>query len=273
MSNSSKMVVVSDLDGTLFVSARTINRSSCDDVVVDRWDDGRAITSAAGWRYWEALSVMAGLVPVTGRTVHQFRRMRWPGPRPQFAVLCGGGVVMRRGTSDQSWHAFAHESAVQAGWVPKKVTSLFLDILPGSRVTFPDASIGLVQITNSVRLTDDLTMQIEQIVREHNWVSSIHDRRILIQLPSVGKAAALRWLVEVEGLQVVAAAGDLRPDLEMLSCAPHRLVPAGSAAHGHGVDLPVTPVMGVGTEVPALIARGLHDELLRQRNETAKEGA
>src|SRR5664279_5178185 len=50
-----------------------------------------------------SLTASATVVPVTTRIDEQYRRVRLPGPPPQYAITTNGGVLMVDGEPDRGW--------------------------------------------------------------------------------------------------------------------------------------------------------------------------
>lgn len=102
------ILLASDLDNTLLFSWRHRQEG---DVCVE-WLDGRE----QGFCTPGSLAMLAELnrellfVPVTSRSVEQYRRIAWPAAcRPRYAVTTNGGILLAEGEVDRQWLARTRE--------------------------------------------------------------------------------------------------------------------------------------------------------------------
>lgn len=242
-------MVASDIDGTLHISRHNPDPGLADDIVTDRWTTGFAVTGPRGWRAWQELSTRRALVPVTGRSWEQFIRMKWPGPRPDYLILSGGGVVMSRGSVDDDWIHTAQTAARDDGWSAEELLAVLAPQLPESRLAVPKGAIGLLCVMPSAKQAPDASHLLIQIAAEHGWLVSLQGRKMFLQSPRTSKGVALAWLSERHNLKVKASAGDSILDLGMLASTRTRIVPAMSEAHHHAQDLQITTIHGQARDV------------------------
>jgi predicted kinase len=103
-------LVVSDLDRTLIYSASALQLPYADEeaptLVCVEMLDGRPhsfLTLSAVRRLSEIVST-ATFVPTTTRTMAQYRRVRFPGVDPAYAITSNGGNILVDGRPDEQWH-------------------------------------------------------------------------------------------------------------------------------------------------------------------------
>lgn len=91
-------LIFSDLDGTLIFSA---SRKQPGDIVCE-YKDNREI-SCITKRQAELLPGLA-IIPVTTRSIEQYRRIRFPeGFSPEYALTDNGGTLLVNGVPDPEW--------------------------------------------------------------------------------------------------------------------------------------------------------------------------
>jgi hypothetical protein len=107
---SHKVLVVSDLDRTLIYSASALQLPDADTdaptLICAEVLDGRPhsfLTLAAARRLAE-IAATATFVPTTTRTMAQYRRVRFPGVHPTYAITSNGGNILVDGQPDEQWH-------------------------------------------------------------------------------------------------------------------------------------------------------------------------
>lgn len=242
-------VVASDIDGTLQTSRRAADPVFNDDVVTDRWSTGYAVTGPRGWHAWSTLSHLDGLVPVTGRSPGQYTRMTWAGPRPRWAILSGGGMIMVDGQVDREWTATATKGTEQTGWSSRAIQSMLETHLTHTRYAIPEGAIGLLCVVPAVEEGSYAAQLLAEAASKNEWLASFQGRKMFLQSPRASKGVALSWLAGRHNLTVCASAGDSALDLPMLATTPTCFVPAASEAHNHRGDLRVCDIRGHPREV------------------------
>lgn len=91
-------LIFSDLDGTLIFSA---SRKQPGDIVCE-YKDNREI-SCITKRQAELLPGLT-IIPVTTRSIEQYRRIRFPeGFSPEYALTDNGGTLLVNGVPDPEW--------------------------------------------------------------------------------------------------------------------------------------------------------------------------
>lgn len=98
------LLLASDLDNTLLFSHR---RRRPGDVCVE-WLEGapQGFMTPAAWEALGSLPAGVRLLPVTTRSVAQYRRIRWPeGAEPEYAVTTNGGILLGKDGPDPAWLA------------------------------------------------------------------------------------------------------------------------------------------------------------------------
>ena len=92
-------VLFSDLDGTLIFST---NRKKVGDIVIEL-KDGADISCITA-RQAELLPEIRNIIPVTTRSVEQYRRIEFPeGFAPEYALCDNGGTLLVTGESAGPW--------------------------------------------------------------------------------------------------------------------------------------------------------------------------
>ncbi len=94
-----------DLDGTLIFSARDKRPG---DLVIER-KDGEEITCVTA-RQAEILPLLSdAIIPLTSRSLEQYRRIAIPGFSPKYALCSNGGTLLVNGVPDEEWLACSRE--------------------------------------------------------------------------------------------------------------------------------------------------------------------
>lgn len=92
-------VLFSDLDGTLIFSAK---RKKVGDIVIEH-KDGEEISCITA-RQAELLPKIRNIIPVTTRSVEQYKRIEFPeGFAPEYALCDNGSTLLINGETDGPW--------------------------------------------------------------------------------------------------------------------------------------------------------------------------
>lgn len=93
------LILFSDLDGTLIFSAK---RRQVGDIIIER-KDGEPISCITA-RQAELLPKIRNIIPVTTRSVEQYRRIEFPECfAPEYALCDNGSTLLINGEKDGPW--------------------------------------------------------------------------------------------------------------------------------------------------------------------------
>ncbi|GAB2726757.1 hypothetical protein GCM10010442_55460 [Kitasatospora kifunensis] len=266
------MLVASDLDRTLIYSRRSAELPPGSPVrlrLVERDADGAPLshlTDRAAQLLAE-LAEEAVFVPVTTRTVEQYRRIRLPGPAagggagwcPPYAICANGGRLLVAGEPDPDWAAVVAQR-LAAGGVP--LPEVFERLAGGggggSRARAGDAwllrqrvaeGLFVYAMVDRERLPADWLAELTTWCAERGWTVSLQGRKLYLVPRALTKSAAVAEVVRRQGgRSVVLAAGDSLLDADLLLAADHAWRPG----HGELADRGWT-----GPRVTALEQRGV----------------
>lgn len=205
------LILFSDLDGTLIFSAR-LRRP--DDVVVD-WYNGEPVSCITP-RQAERLAGLRRVIPVTSRSVEQYRRIKFPeGFSPEYALCSNGGTLLVNGEPDADWTS--RSLAVY------RECSNELERFRGLLERDPDRSF-------EIRLVDGLFLFTKSADPERTLGRLgagelcgcfAQGRKVFVIPHGLSKGEAVRRLAERLGLtrERIVCAGDSLVDVSMLNIA------------------------------------------------------
>jgi hypothetical protein len=237
-------LAAADLDGTLIFSGRALGQElpTAGHRVVE-WLDGApsAWVAVAAVPDLTALADSGVLVPVTTRSLAQYRRIALPGPPPPWAVVANGGQLLRADEPDRSWESvlrttIAAESAptaavtarlqpwIDRGWirVVRDVDDLFTYAVAHERGTVPAGELA----------------DLDGWATARGLHTSVQGRKIYLVPRSLTKQAAVREVVERSGTAGFVAAGDSLLDAGLLDAAVAGIRPAHGELHATGWTRP-----------------------------------
>lgn len=258
MSGAERWLVASDLDQTLVYSRRAFRlppgTPEPELAVAEVYDGGPAgfLTRAAA-DLLPRLATVAELVPVTTRTLEQYRRielnLRRMGVRPRFAVTANGGSLLVDGEPDRSWERTVQQRLAASGRPLEEVRRLAESVADPSWVRTMRVADGwfVYLVAHERQLIPDLT-GLEAELLAAGWTLSVQGRKVYLVPAALTKQAALAEVVRRCGATAVAAAGDSLLDAGMLADADVAIRPAHGELHDVGFSadhLRVTPAAGL----------------------------
>ncbi|MDE6880005.1 MAG: HAD family hydrolase [Oscillospiraceae bacterium] len=211
-----RILLACDLDNTLLHSHRL---RQAGDVCIE-WFEGReqSFLDPAACRLLPQVLQALCLVPVTTRSVEQYRRIRWPaGCTPALALAANGAVLLRGGEPDQAWQGT--DCAVPYLPELKRLHALLAE----------EGGYRACRIVDGAYLFAAWEAEEEalQCAGKHptSLTAAVSGRKVYFLPPGVDKGLALRRLQAALDASRVLAAGDSQLDLSMLNAAHLALVP------------------------------------------------
>lgn len=227
-----RTLLACDLDNTLIHSHRARREG---DVCVE-WFQGReqSFLDAAAWDLLPRALRELRLVPVTTRSVEQYRRIRWPeGRAPELALAANGAVLLRSGEPDPDWHG----ADCALPW--REELERLLELL------LKEGGHRACRIVDGAYLFaaydgEDAALRC---ARDHSTglVTAVSGRKVYFLPPGIDKGRALRRLQAAVKAPRVLAAGDSGLDLPMLNAAHLALAPDEALAARVRVPVRVCP--------------------------------
>jgi hypothetical protein len=264
----SRWLLACDLDQTLIYSRNAFRLPSATELpvlpelVTVEYLDGEPLShltrrAADGLR---DLASAATFVPVTTRTLEQYRRVQL-GTQSSYAIAANGGHLLVDGEPDLDWakrvrrrlaasgrslegvRALADSLAAAGSWVRtiRAADGFFVYLVATGREVIPDLS--------------ELATRLEA----DGWTLSVQGRKVYLVPAALTKEAALEEVIARTGALRLASAGDSLLDRGLLARADVAVRPAHGELHEEGFLLPgmrVTSQAGLlgGEEVVDLLA-------------------
>jgi hypothetical protein len=243
-------LVACDLDQTLIYSRNAFRLppdATPPDLRVVEYLNGEPLSymtarAAAGL---DRLARVAALVPVTTRTLEQYRRVALGAPS-EYAIAANGGHLLVDGTPDADWservmsrlaasgrpldhiRQTAESLAASGSWVRtiRDADGFFVYLVASDRAAIPDLSALAVSLAAD------------------GWTLSVQGRKVYFVPAALTKEAALAEVIRRAGTTNLAAAGDSLLDAEMLGAADIAARPAHGELHDQGFTLAHLQITG-----------------------------
>lgn len=222
-----KIIFACDLDNTLIHSYR---KKADNDICVEILNDKeQSFVTPSAYRLIQNIAENDNvlLLPVTTRSVEQYKRIKWPDSCvPELALVCNGSVLLKNGEYEHEWYEYS-----------KKVTAPYSDEL--KRLSEKYSTYNCFK---TVRIVDDMFLftycyekdAIEQIAAECSKDTELSAEysgsKLYFFPPAANKGTAVKRFLQLYGADKIIAAGDSLIDCSMLNVVDTALVPDISIA-------------------------------------------
>ncbi|MGN0638708.1 MAG: HAD family hydrolase [Huintestinicola sp.] len=215
------MLFLSDLDRTLIFSYKRLTE---DNICVEEKESKKLsfMTPLSAGLLWE-ISEKVTFIPITTRSIEQYERISFPSGMPRLAVCDNGGNLLVNGVPDPIWRKRAEEHILPAMAEMERIKS-YWESLPD--VYFEVRLVdGTFIFTKSHIPLETLRLTAEKLCPEKVDLFDNGDKIYAVP-KGINKGAALLWLKEMYGEEMIAA-GDSLFDIEMLRNADIAIIKQG----------------------------------------------
>lgn len=226
------MIFASDLDRTLIYSPQAFDDRETSTVKVVEYKDNEIISymTEKAINQLRLLSDQLVFVPVTTRTIEQFRRINFYQYKinVQYAVVSNGGNVLINNQVDVNWLKLILQRIEDNCLSFEDVIKRFSEISHPSWVRTSRIADNLFfysVIELDSRPVEELA-SFELWLRENNWEMSLQGRKIYLTPSCVNKWDAVAYLKTLIGEDKVVAAGDSLLDVCLVKNADYGVCPA-----------------------------------------------
>lgn len=229
------LLFASDLDRTLIYSraALDLGEPVDDPVCVEVYDGSE--TSFVTRRALAALADLSrrlAFVPVTTRTLEQYRRIRLHGVRTPYAVTTNGARILRDGVPCPDWAAdVARRLAEVAPYAEARARLAEPFGAPWVRKRRDAEQVFCYCVVDAGRVEPGWLAEVEAVAASLGWVVSAQGRKVYAIPATLTKRAALAEIAERAGARHLAAAGDSLLDRGILELADLAIRPAHGELH------------------------------------------
>jgi hydroxymethylpyrimidine pyrophosphatase-like HAD family hydrolase len=233
-------LVACDLDQTLIYS-RSAFRLPADavppELVTVEYLDGEPLShvTCRAFEGLRDLAASATFLPVTTRTLEQYRRVQLGIPAG-YAIAANGGHLIVDGEVDPDWASGVRERLASSGRPLEEIRTIAARLAEqGSWVrTIRDADgFFIYLVATSREVIPDLS-ELSAALSGDGWTLSVQGRKVYLVPAALTKEAALAEVRARTGIVSLAAAGDSLLDRGMLASADVAVRPTHGELHEQG---------------------------------------
>jgi hypothetical protein len=265
---SESVLVVSDLDRTLIYSASALQLPYADEdaptLVCVEMLDGRPqsfLTLSAARRLAD-IATTTTFVPTTTRTMAQYRRVRFPGVEPTYAITSNGGNILVDGRPDEDWHR-STASAIDGCDVT--LTEVRAELKQRTQADWAlkrrvGDDLFCYLVVEPTKMPDDFIESWTMWCSDRGWRVSVQGRKIYAIPNPLTKERAMMAVARRISAQHIVAAGDGALDAGFLAAAdagirpPHGELAAVGWQHP-GVEVSSRPGVLAADDITSWFAK------------------
>lgn len=225
-----RIIFASDLDNTLLFSRKHAIETDLCVEILDGMSQGYLTKDAP--QYLEQIMRHALFVPVTSRSVEQYRRIQFPVRcRPQYAVTTNGAILLVDGEIDRQWHQEALKSVLP--W--KDELGQMLQVLREQPLVRRCRFVDEMFVFAACDTPQD-AMELHALLQGTTPLAvEASGRKVYFFPPPVNKGAAISKLRDRFQADQIICAGDSSIDVPMLRQADISIVPDQGLLRGKAV--------------------------------------
>lgn len=220
-------IFASDLDNTLLFSKKhALDTDLCVEYLEGEPQGYLPPTAPA---CLEGLMTRALFIPITSRSVEQYRRIQFPVQcRPRYAVVANGGLLLTDGEIDQSWQKVSIQAVQPWRGAMEEMLSALERQSQARRFRMVDDMFVFAACDNP----EEAQTLRERLAGSTALDVAVTGRKVYFFPPPLNKGAAVRRLRQRFGVGRVICAGDSLIDRPMLEQADVAIVPQKDLAAG-----------------------------------------
>lgn len=214
-----KSIFFTDLDNTLLYSAKH-KRSS--DICVE-WIKGKEQGYMPCSVYSNLPEIMKRIevIPVTTRSVEQYRRIQWPTVKPRYAVTTNGAILLYNDKEDENWKKQSLDLIADYEQELYRLYEELKDDIRFIRCRIVDGSYLFTYCASDI--------DPKPIVEFYSKITDLNvcfvGKKIYFLPPCFNKGKAVERLVERFAPETLIGAGDGDMDISMLRLCNLSIVP------------------------------------------------
>lgn len=254
------MMFASDLDRTIIYSKRAIEEFSIEEelelITVERKEENDvSFMSKKALEYLNQLSSKLMFVPVTTRSLSQYKRVYFQEIQSKYAVTTNGAVILYNGEQLKEWDEKISREMTSSSVSLSELTNFLLrQFKIEGDLRFVEDLFAYYYLEKEI--TPELLSELSNSSNEMGWRVSLQGKKLYFVPIPLSKGNAIKYIQEREGISTLIGAGDSLLDDDFLQLCQHPFV------LGHG-ELNRYPLKGHYHVIESVGVKG-GEELLKK---------
>lgn len=221
-----------DLDNTLIYSYR--HDIGNEKVLVETMD-GKELSfmTPAAFETLQKISQRKQVIPVTTRSLHQYRRIDFGKEvKISYALVANGGILLEDGVVNKIW---TEDTKMLVGYAQEEMAKGMEYLQGDTNVSFEIRKVDELFIFTKSDAPEYTVARLKSLLNEDIVYIDSNGEKIYIFPKSLNKGASVERLKKHLALTKIIAAGDSDFDVPMLNFADVGICPKGLAGIGDNV--------------------------------------
>lgn len=152
------------------------------------------------------------IVPITSRSIEEYKRISIPGVSFEYAVTSAGGVILHNGEIDQEW-----ASHIDCWINPDAMESLMSSLNSMDGATFKSKVVNGIYVFTKVGDINKAKCELPRIRETHpSFDIQMDKHKVYATSYKINKGEALMWLGQKLNADYIYAFGDSMMDVSMI---------------------------------------------------------
>lgn len=180
-------------------------------------------------------------IPVTTRSVKEYKRIKIQGLNPEYAITSNGGTILHNGEILPEWKRYTDDNIDrnELDEIRKRFNSL------ESLSNYEARIIDDVYVFSKSKDRDKTKIELAQLRKEYPHYKFYLDKHKVYAINNhIGKDIALTWLKQYLNEDKIVASGDSSFDVPMLSIADTAIVPSHKSIKPEEINFSYIEVTG-----------------------------
>lgn len=227
----SKIVLACDLDNTLLYSYK---HKSAEDICVEwKQEKPQGFMSRKSYGLLKEVTACAEVIPVTTRSIAQYRRIQWPnGCEPTYALTTNGAILLKKSEIHEEWLRDAQQRVAP---YRDELNGLYRELVEQDlfiRCRIVDDTYLFLYCKPNI----DTNAYAESYQKKTSLYVRAFGRKLYFFPPSINKGTAVKRIRQSLSPDTLICAGDSKIDVPMLQEADIAIVPSEYIADLVGKD-------------------------------------
>ncbi len=205
------IIFFSDIDRTIIHSMKFLNESNNPEII--EYNNSKPISyiEKESLLLLNDLSKKLLLIPVTTRSLNQYKRIKFP-CKFKYSIISNGGIILKNGKRLKQWDKLIKRKINKTDYIEIKNNLNRINKYLIKEINLIDDVFYFSKVKENY--INDLMSELDNILIDYNWDYTIQSNKLYIIPNFISKENAIKYLLktEIKGNNFIITAGDGKLD-------------------------------------------------------------